>query len=62
MDRVGTKKMINMDFHEILPLYQVKSESKEYLGYFDVEFFVFTRQLILIFHIFIHTFRLILKD
>ena len=54
--------MINMDFHEILPLYQVKSESKEYLGYFDVEFFVFTRQLILIFHIFIHTFRLILKD
>ena len=44
--RVGTKKMTNMDFHEILPLYQLKSESKEFLGYFHVEFRVFTRQLI----------------
>ena len=33
--RVGTKKMTNMDFHEILPLDQFKSESKELLGYFD---------------------------
>ena len=44
--RVGTKKMTNMDFHKILPLYQFKSESKEFLGYFYVEFRVFTRQLI----------------
>ena len=27
-----------MDFHEILPLDQFKSESKEFLGYFYVEF------------------------
>ena len=44
--RVGTKKMINMDFHEILPLHQFKSESKEFSGYFYVEFLVLTRQLI----------------
>ena len=57
MSRVGTKKLTKMDFHEILPLDQFKSESKEFLGYFYVEFLVFTQQLILIYHIFIHTFR-----
>ena len=46
MVRVGTKKMTKMDFHEILPLDQFKSESKEFLGYFYVQFLVFTRQLI----------------
>ena len=46
MFRVGTKKMTKMDFHEILPLDQFKSESKEFLGYFYVQFLVFTRQLI----------------
>ena len=44
MVRVGTKKLTKMDFHEILPLDQFKSESKEFLGYFYVEFLVFTRR------------------
>ena len=55
--RKALEKMTNMDFHEILPLDQFKSESKEFLGYFYVEFLVFTRRWIQIFHIFIHTFR-----
>ena len=38
--------MTKMDFHEILPLDQFESESKEFLGHFYVEFLVFTRQLI----------------
>ena len=46
MTRVGTKNMTKMDFHEILPQDQFKSESKEFLGHFYVEFLVFTRQLI----------------
>jgi len=42
MSRVGTKKMTNMDFHEILPLDQFKSESKEFLGWFKFVIFLFT--------------------
>ena len=40
------EKITNIDFHEILPLDQFKSESKEFFGYFYVKFLVFTRQLI----------------
>ena len=32
--------MTSMDFHEILPLDQFKSESKEFLSYFYVKFLV----------------------
>ena len=41
MGRVGTKKVTKMGFHEILPLDQFKSESKEFLGHFCVEFLVY---------------------